>query len=188
MSSLERLAPRESEAPVEAPPAAWRGRRHGEDRLHLLVRDPHRAFATWEVSEALARRAAALASSRGAAVRYALTVERAGDTEGSLESWRVPLPDALGGEGWYVDLPHAGGSCRAVLGLDLPGGAFEPLLSSRWMPVPPDGPCRETGDWPADEVRRAWLERDAERQRGRVVTPLPSSASRYLASPQAPKP
>jgi hypothetical protein len=189
VSSLERLAPREGAVSTEAPPAAWRGRRHGEDRLHLLVRDPHRVFAAWELSEALARRASAIASSRGAPVRYALQIERSGEAEGAPRpATRAALPDALGSEGWYVDLARGGGSCRAVLGLDLPGGDFEPLLTSRWMPVPPDGPCREAGDWPVDEVRRAWLEREAERQRGRVVTPLPSSASRYLASPQAPKP
>jgi len=189
VSSLERLAPRETAAPVEAPAAAWRGRRHGDDRLHLLVRDPHKVFATWEVSESLARRAAALAASKGAPVRYALQLERAGGAgEEPRESTRVPLPDALGGEGWYLDLPRGGGSCRAVLGLELPGGGFEALLASRWMPVPPDGPCRETGDWPVDDVRRAWLERESERLRGRAVTPLPSSSSRYLASPQAKKP
>lgn len=188
MSSLERLAPPATSVPVEAPPAAWRGRRHGEDRLHLLVRDPHRVFATWELSEPLARRAAALAASKGSPVRYALQLERAGGAgEEPRESTRVALADALGGESWYFDLARGGGSCRALLGLELTGGGFEPLLASRWMPVPPDGPCRETGEWPVDDVRRAWLERESERLRGRAVTPLPSSASRYLASPQAPK-
>lgn len=186
MSSLERLAT--GLEPAEAPPAAWRGRRHGEDHLHLLVRDPRRVFAAWELSEPLARRASAIAASRGAPVRYALVVERAGrGGEEPREAARAALPDALGGEGWYLDLTRGGGDCRAVIGLDLPGG-FEPLLASRWMPVPPEGPCRETGEWPVDDVRRAWLERESERLRGRVVTPLPSSASRYLASPQAPRP
>jgi hypothetical protein len=187
VSSLERLAPREPALRVEPPAAAWRGRRHDEDHLHLLVRDPHRVYATWEVSGGLVRRAAALAASKGAPVRYALVLERAGGEPGSpTESSRVAIPDVLGGEGWYVDLTRGGGSCRALLGLDLPDG-FLPLLTSRWMAVPPDGPCRETGEWPVDDVRRAWLERESERLRGRAVSPLPSSASRYLASPQAPK-
>lgn len=187
MSSLERLATREPAVRVEPPAAAWRGRRHGEDHLHLLVRDPHRVFAAWEVSEGLARRASALAASKGVPVRYALVLERSGgEPVPPRESVRIAVPDAIGGEGWYADLPRGGGSCRAVLGLELPVG-FEPLLTSRWMPVPPDGPCRETGDWPVDDVRRAWLERESERLRGRAVSPLPSSASRYLASPQAPK-
>lgn len=188
MSSLERLAPPESAAPSEAPHAAWRGRRHGEDQLHLLVRDPHRVFATWEVSEALGRRAAALAASKGAPVRFALALERVHDRAEPREATRVALPDALGGEGWYLDLPRGGGSCRALLGLELPEGEFVTLLASRWMAVPPDGPCLENGEWPVDDVRRAWLERESERLRGRAVSPLPSSASRYLASPQAPKP
>ncbi len=185
MSSLERLDV--GTEPAEAPQTAWRGRRHGEDRLHLLVRDPRRVFAAWELSEPLVRRAAALAASRGAPVRYTLALERAGEGEEPRQVTRAAIPDALGGEGWYVDLPRGGGACRAVIGLELPGG-FEPLLVSRWMPVPPEGPCRETGDWPVGDVRRAWLERESERLRGRVLTPLPSSASRYLASPQAPRP
>lgn len=185
MSSMERLAV--WPAPAEPPPAAWRGRRHDEDRLHLLVRDPHRVFAIWEVSEALARRASERAASRGAPLRYVLVLERSGrEGDAPHEALRVPLPDAVGGEGWYLDLPRGGGLCRVVLGLELPEG-FEPLLLSRWMPVPPDGPCSEMGDWPVDDVRRAWLEREAERLRGRAPAPLPSSAARYLASPQAPK-
>jgi len=49
--------------------------------------------------------------------------------------------------------------------------------------VPPEGRCLEEGEWPVDAVRRAWLEREAERLRGRVAPSLPSSAARYLASP-----
>jgi hypothetical protein len=197
-SSFERLGERPGEpggaggagepsAPLPAHPAAFRGLRYGEDRLHLLVRDPRRVFALWEVSEPLARRAAAIASERGAALRLSLAIECADRPGSDPETIRVPLPDALAGEGWYVDLPRGGGHCRAHLGLELPEG-FEPLLTSRWMPVPPEGPCRETGTWPVDEVRRAWLDRETERLRGRVVAPLPSSASRYLASPPVPKP
>ncbi len=195
MSSFERLGDllgeREREGAaleiLPAPPAALRGVRYGEDRLHLLVRDPRRVFALWEISEPLARRAAGIASAAKAPLRYALAVECADRPGGVLrDTIRVALPDALGVEGWYVDLPRGGGSCRAVLGLELPHG-FEPLLSSRWSPVPPEGPCREVGDWPVDDVRRAWLEREAARLRGRAVAPLPSSAARYLASPAVPK-
>jgi hypothetical protein len=59
----------------------------------------------------------------------------------------VEVSDALGGERRYVTLPRPGGACRAHLGLRL-GDAFEPLLTSAWVPVPPDGPCAEAGDWP----------------------------------------
>ena len=196
MSSFERLGDllgdreREGAALETLPPpaAALRGLRYGEDRLHILVRDPRRAFAIWEISAPLARRAAAITSAAKAPLRYALTVECSDRPGGALrDTIRVPLPDAVGGEGWYVDLPRGGGSCRAVLGLELPHG-FEALLSSRWSPVPPEGPCREVGEWPVDDVRRAWLDRETARLRGRVVAPLPSSASRYLASPAVPKP
>jgi hypothetical protein len=173
---------------VPPPPAALRGLRHGEDRLHLLVRDPRRVFALWEVSDALARRAAGIASTAKSPLRYALTIECSDRPGGPLrDTIKISLPDALGGEGWYVDLPRGGGGCRAVLGLDLPHG-FEPLLASRWMPVPPEGPCQEIGEWPVDDGRREWLEREMARLRGRAVAPLPSSASRYLASPAVPKP
>jgi len=184
VSSFERLGVLTS--PQEPPQAAWRGRRYGEDHLYLLVRDPRRVFAAWEISAPLARRAAAAAA--GVPARYALMLERA-DLPGNAprEAIRADLPDALGGEGWYLDLPRGGGSCRAILGVDLPGG-FEALLTSRWVPIPPEGACRELGEWPTDDVRRAWLASEAERSRARSAPPLPSSASRYLASPQVPKP
>jgi len=186
MNSLERLSA--ATVPADPAPASLRGRRYGEDRLHLLVRDPRRVFAAWEISEELARRAAAMASAAGVPARYALALERAGRPgDPPAQTLRAPLPDALGGEGWYADLPRGGGACRALLGLELPAG-FEPLLASRWMPVPPEGPCREEGEWPADAARRAWLRRESERQRGSLAPALPASASRYLASPEIPRP
>lgn len=182
MDSTERLAGLEP-APVAPPPAAWRGRRYDEDRLHLLVRDPRRVFAAWEVSRATADRAAALAAREGAPVRYVLRIERSPEPDGAVvETLRNDLPDALGGEAWYVALSRGGGAARARIGLELPRG-FEPLLVSRWMPVPPDGPCAEVGEWPAGDAARAWLLEEAERKRGRAVPRAPSSASRYLASP-----
>jgi hypothetical protein len=186
MSSLERLAGA-GPAPAETPTAGLRGRRHGEDRLHLLMRDPRRVFATWEVSPALAARAAARAVEAGAPLRYQLRIERAAAAEGPpSDSLTQDLADALGGESWYVDLPRGGGYARALLGLDL-RGAFEPLLASRWIAIPPEGPCREEGSWPLDADATAWLTREAERLRSRVGARIPSSASRYLASPQSPK-
>src|SRR5262245_2578667 len=148
MSSFERLGDllgerERHDVAIETlppPPAALRGFRYGEDRLHLLVRDPRRVFALWEMSEDLVRRATAIASARKAPIRYALSIELSDRPDGTLrDAIRVPLPDAVGGEGWYVDLPRGGGICRAVLGLELPDG-FEPLLFSKWKPVPPEGP------------------------------------------------
>jgi hypothetical protein len=184
MTSLERLGA--ATEPLPPPAASWRGRRFGEDRLHLLVRDPRRVFAAWEITPSLARRAAAMAASAGAPLRFVLAIERSERASTQpAETIRAALPDAVGGDGWYVDLPRGGGWARAVLGIDLRDGAagLEPLLASRWMPVPPEGPCREEGEWPVDDVRRAWLAREAERLRGRAVPALPSSAARYLASP-----
>jgi len=184
MNSTERLAGR-MPAPTEPPPAAWRGRRFDEDRLHLLVRDPRRVFAAWEISRATADGAAARCARANAPVRYALRIERAEKADANVtETLRAELPDALGGEGWYVELPRGGGMARALIGLELPQG-FEALLASRWMPVPPDGPCAETGEWSVDEAAAEWLARDAERNRGQSVPRLPTSASRYLASPSA---
>lgn len=184
MNSTERLAGL-MPAPTEPPPAAWRGRRYDEDRLHLLVRDPRRVFAAWEISRPTADGAAARAARANAPVRYVLRIERAAAADGAVsETLQVDLPDALGGEGWYVDLPHGGGVARGAIGLDLAHG-FEPLLVSRWTSVPPDGPCAQAGEWPADEAGLDWLARDAERKRGQTIPRLPSSASRYLASPSA---
>ena len=62
VSSLERLAPAH---PVpEPPPSSLRGRRYGEDRLYLLVRDPRTVLALWELTPALHARAQGSARAR----------------------------------------------------------------------------------------------------------------------------
>jgi len=126
----------------------------------------------WEISEALASRAASSARAAGAPIRYVLTVERAerdGEEPGTVS--RVDLPDALGGDSWYVDLPRGGGRVRARIGLDL-GGAIEPLLESRWAPVPPEGPCDEEAPWEISAEHAAWLADQGARARalGRIVS------------------
>lgn len=178
MSSTERLA---AQAPAEAPQAPLRGRRYGEDRLHLLVRDPHRAIVIWEISPELHARASSLASAAHAPLHYRVVVHQAPrpDHEPSA-TIAFDLPDALRDESWYLDLKAKGGVAKAELGLDLPSG-FAPLLRSRWMPVPPEGPCAETGSWPLDPESAAWLDREAARARSGSPRTHPSSAARYLA-------
>jgi len=183
MSSTERLAP---PGPLGAAatwvPASLRGRRYGEDRLHLLVRDPRRVLAVWELSQATASGAASRAKEAGVAVRYVLRVERAREAELAPESIATAaLPDALGGEGWYLAIPPKAARCRAVIGLELPQG-FEPLLTSRWVATPPDGPCEQTAPWTLGAEGEAW----AARQWAVALaarTPAPSSAARYLPPP-----
>ena len=138
MSSLDRLAV--APAP-DATGAEHRPRRYGEDRLHLLVRDPRCVFVTWEISPALAALASERARKEGAPIRYQIRVER---TEGREVVATVDLPNALGDDRWYIDLPIPGGNVRAVLGVALPSG-FHTLLFSRWAAVPPEGPCLEEG-------------------------------------------
>ena len=182
MSSFERL--RGGATPAFAPPptTSLKGRRYGEDRLHILARDPHRLFATWEISPSLAARAAKVAAAAGAAIRYQLRVERAAIAGGPVrETLTQDLPDALDGESWHVDLKSSGGLARALLGIDLPTG-FQTFLASRWTAVPPDGPCAETGEWPVDAAAAEWLAGEAERQLGAPGARMPSSATRYLAA------
>jgi len=185
VSSFERLG---AAASAVATPmvTALRGRRHGDDRLYLLVRDPRRLFATWEISAPLAARAVTLAAAAGAPIRYQLRIERAATHSGAVrETLSHDLPDAVNGEGWYVDLPSPGGAARALIGLDLPRG-FEALLASRWTEVPPDGPCADEGEWPLDADAATWLEREEARQRAAKGVRIPSSASRYLTPPPPP--
>src|SRR3989442_13964449 len=132
VNSLERLAPA-LPAAVEPPFSSLRGRRYGEDRLYLLVRDPRSALAVWELTPALHARAQALARESGGPLRYQILIERRADGRATpAVSATVDLPDALGGERWYVKLPRAGGECRGLLGIALPRG-FEPLLRSSWV-------------------------------------------------------
>ena len=179
MSSTGRLSPPER-ASAETPPSSLRGRRYGEDRLYLLVRDPGCALAVWELTSGALARAETAAREHGAPLRCELRIERRADARGRAEiQVTQDLPDALGGERWYVKLPRPGGECRARLGILLPGGAFTPILESTWVPVPPDGPCAEEGAWDLTTEARAWLLDQARAARG--LGHGMSSAARYGA-------
>ena len=156
MSSLDRLAV----APAPDAAGAARGLRlYGEDCLHLLVRDPRRVFATWEISPALAALASARAREERVPTRYQIRVERietgaaaaraVATKPAAITVATVDLSGALSDGGWYIDLPVSGGDVRALLGLSLPSG-FHALLYSRWASVPPEGPCPEQGPWEAN--------------------------------------
>ena len=179
MTSLERLA---AQTPAEAPVAPLRGRRYEEDRLHLLIRDPRRAAAIWEISSKLHARAESMAKAAHAPLRYRILVHQASSPDRAPSAtFAIDLPDALRDETWFFDLRASGGVARAEVGLDLPSG-FVGLLASRWMPVPPDGPCAETGDWSVDPASAAWLEAEAARARSGSPRTSPSSVARYLAT------
>jgi hypothetical protein len=153
---------------AEAPPSSLRGKRYGEDRLYLLVRDPRCALAVWELTPATHERA------KG---RYQIRIERRARAEDHAETiTQVELPDALGGERWYVTLPRSGGECRALLGIAIPGG-FEAVLESTWVPVPPEGACAEESPWNLTPEARAWLEERARAARGSHAPT--SSAARF---------
>lgn len=132
MSSTGRLSPPRS---ASEPPPSHRGLvRYGEDRLYLLVRDPRCALLVWELSNA-------------PAARYEIRIERRADDRAPAEPlMRVDIPDAVGGDRWYVNLPRSGGECRAHLGVGS-GESFVARVTSSWVPVPPDGPCAEEGAW-----------------------------------------
>jgi hypothetical protein len=187
VGSLERLAGAAPEDREASHPAALRGRRYREDRVHLLVRDPRRALAVWEISPALAALAASRAASANVARRYQLRLERRSAGEPARTLPAVDLPDAEGGEAWYVDLTGPGDEARVRLGLHLPSG-FDPLLTSRWVSVPPEGPCAEAAPWDLDPEDGAWLQLQAGRARPRGVAPAPSSVSRYLVPSERLKP
>ena len=180
MSSSDPLASALRET-VEPPLSALRGRRYGEDRLYLLARDPRSVLAIWELTPELHARARVIARDRKSSLLYQIRIERReGERAPGAVAATADIPDALGGERWYLGLPQGGGQCRALLGLALPG-AFETLLHSSWVPVPPDGPCAEQGAWDLTPEARAWL---LERWRADVAPGGgSSSAARYLAPP-----
>ncbi len=180
MSSTGRLSPPLSAS--EAPPSQRSVIRYGEDRLYLLVRDPRCALAVWELTEASVARAASAAGGDVHSPRYQIRIERRADARSPAEALtRVDMPDAVGGERWYVSLPRSGGECRALLGVQS-GEAFVALLTSSWVPVPPDGPCAEEGAWSLTHEARAWLLERA--QAGRE----PAGEGSYAARRPAPAP
>ena len=131
-----------------------------------------------------------MAGAAGLPVRYVLVVERA-ERQGQDVTVvvRADLPDALGGDSWYVDLPRGGGTVRARIVLDLGNAAdraagAEALLVSRWAPVPPEGPCAEESSWDVSVEHARWLEEQAAGARpiGRTAS---SPTGRFPAFPDA---
>lgn len=167
---------------AEAPPSSLRGRRYGEDRLYLLVRDPRTVMALWELLPSTHERAQGIAREARAPLRYQIRIERrASATDPGEPLLQFELPDALQGERWYATLPRSGGECRALLGIVLPE-RFEALLVSSWVPVAPDGPCADIGAWDLTREARAWLEERTRAARagesgGRFGYLIPSSGS-----------
>ncbi|MGH7681042.1 MAG: 1,4-alpha-glucan branching protein domain-containing protein [Candidatus Eiseniibacteriota bacterium] len=151
MSSSTRLASATATAPA---PSALRGRAYGEDRLHLLVRDPWSVFATWEISPALAAKAEGEARAAGVPLRFQIRIEETSDGAVSRVIAVVPLADALGDHGSHIGLTQSGIVVRAHLGLDL-GDRFLVLLTSRPAAVPPAGPAPEVGAGIANPVFRS---------------------------------
>ncbi len=146
MNSTGRLSPT-LPAP-EPPPSLLRGRRYGEDRAYLLVRDPGRALVVWELLAATHARGESAARAAGVPLRHQIRIQRRADAHGPVEALtQVELPDALGGDRSYVSLPRSGGECRALIGFLLPE-SFVTLLESSWVPVPPDGPCPPVPETP----------------------------------------
>ncbi len=182
MSSLDRLvAAADPGAGSSSMPSSLRGARYGEDRIHLLVRDPRQVLVVWELSPATLDAAAAAATAAGAPLRIAVRVERervAGVPPEAVAT--ADLPDALGGEGWYLDVPPRAGRCRAQIGVALPAG-FYVLLTSRWVATPPAGPCAEAGSWPLRAEGRAWAARAWDRaDRPGAERSDPGSSVRFL--------
>ena len=98
MSSFDRLAP--AQPAVGGPPlSTLRGRRYGEDRLYLLVRDPRSVLAVWELTAGLHARAQGIARDHKSPLRYQIRIERREEERapGAVLT-SVELPDALGGE------------------------------------------------------------------------------------------
>ena len=104
MDSTGRLAL--APLPADPPLSVLRGRRYGEDRLYLLVRDPRCVLILWELTAETHARA--VAASRPP--RYQIRIDRRADPRAAVEAIAtVDLPDALGGDRWYVTLPKPGG-------------------------------------------------------------------------------
>jgi len=143
-------------------------------------------LAVWELTPALHARAQASARDRGSPLRYGIQIERRQDARSPLAAAAtVDLHDALQGDRWYVKLPQSGGECRAVLGIWI-AGTLWPLLSSSWVPVPPDHPCAEEGAWELTEEAKSWLLERA--LAARVAAGATSSAARYMdPAPREPR-
>jgi len=111
---------------------------YGQERLTLLVRDPHTVFAYWEVPQTRLDQAHAR---MGQDVRLCIRVYdvtgvsfNGGNEVGYFDQ---EVYERIGS--WYFDLGRAGHAFCADLGVRSPDGRFQPLVRSNTVAVPREG-------------------------------------------------
>jgi len=110
--------------------------RYGKDMLTLLVRDPHWAYAYWEITDEAIQRAKSQLGSRFDSGSRILRVYDLAN--GKPERYFDIELDEFA-RNWYINLGKPGGKFCVEFGLRTPDGEFYPIIRSNDVAMPPVG-------------------------------------------------
>ncbi|MBN2172264.1 MAG: DUF4912 domain-containing protein [Candidatus Krumholzibacteriota bacterium] len=175
-SAASTAAPAASIAPAPEPPpgemrdASWYPpelpESYGEDRITLMVRDPHWLFCYWEVTDILRARVRADFSGDPWTV---LRIHLLGDGDLVADGWEEGVPE--GSRSWYLHTGRPGARFRVELGLKDATGLYRILVASNTVQAPQDQPSGRHGEEWVGLSREAWhrLERTARPRPGSLA-------------------
>ncbi len=137
---------------------------YGVDECELLYKDPHTAFAYWEVTDGGLASARAQLSQSAASARLVLRLFTTSSGPNGLER-EVKDVDLQWNHGrTYFHVPRPGSHLRVAVGLLSAEGYFAPIAHSSLHRLPPTGPASDAG--PVE-----WMEVAPPRMRGKEPEP-----------------
>jgi hypothetical protein len=124
---------------------------YGDNRIVLLVRDPHWMHSYWEINEAKYKE---VASILGSDINRSKEILRVHDA--SELPWSSFDIDVFGGaRNWYINVPRAGRTYVVDIGYRAADGRFIAMARSNAVTTPLDGP--------SSVIDEEWMTIDFER-------------------------
>lgn len=124
---------------------------YGDNRIVLLVRDPHWLHAYWEITDDKYREASAILGGDFKSSREVLRIHDA-----STQPWSSFDINIFGGaRNWYINVPRPNRTYVVDIGCISPDGRFIVMARSNAVTTPRDGP--------SDIIDEEWMTIDFER-------------------------
>jgi hypothetical protein len=124
---------------------------YGDNRIVLLVRDPHWLHAYWEITENKYREVSGLLGRDFGGSREILRVHNTSETP-----WKsFDINTSYGARNWYIDVPEANRTYVVDIGFLSPDGRFVSMARSNAVTTPRDGM--------SDVIDEEWMTVDFDR-------------------------
>lgn len=124
---------------------------YGDNRIVLLVRDPHWLHAYWEITENKYREVSGMLGKDFSGSREILRVHNT--SENPWKSFDITV--SYGSRNWYINVPDANSTYVVDIGFLAPDGRFLVTARSNAVTTPRDGP--------SDIIDEEWMLVDFDR-------------------------